>query len=321
MDGSTAGGTLVTLTAFLGVAAVTADEVQVTFPGGGVATSVAVISSDSTGTVLTARTPAASAAGDVTVTVSARGVAGDVAFSYFLPPTIRDVQPRRATLRGNVASPCVACLADDDARTISVWVANFPPVTGPADVMVSIGDVLCSGASAPCVVRTITTLATALYLTVSVPPAASPFDATVTVTSTGRPAPLPGESASDASARSTRVAVSSASGIALRYYQPPPAVTRARFCAICDQAGGAACVASTGVCTSGLPPTESSSSAGNFETIALPIAPSASGVLELTITGSFSSPVPLSLCHPRLIYVVKISFQISRSGERVRVGH
>ena len=66
------------------------------------------------------------------------------AFEFFDPPTIVNVEPRTADLNGNVPA-CSACLRNDDGRTVSIWLSDFPQVTGVSQLDVRFGHITCDG--------------------------------------------------------------------------------------------------------------------------------------------------------------------------------
>ncbi len=98
----------------------------------------------------------------------------------------------QAGLDGTVPA-CNKCIRNSDARTVSLWISNFPNIelNNFAALAVTFGTVLCDGVAGKdgrmCVVRSVETLSDAataeqtLYLTISVPSAPGGVAGPVTI--------------------------------------------------------------------------------------------------------------------------------------------
>jgi len=198
IDGTTDGGTVVTITAFWGSGAGTATDMAVTFDGKA-GTVNSAISNGDTGSIVTVTTPAADAKGAVVCVLTGKsGFSTTFKFEYFTPPTVASIQPPFAKVDGSVAD-CAECLSDNDKETISVWIDNFPEMTDVASVQVRIGSITCGATPASsCYVKSFASLVKTgdaagskqAYLTVKVPPQTSgqAGGADVQVTFTGKAA-------------------------------------------------------------------------------------------------------------------------------------
>jgi cysteine-rich repeat protein len=153
------------------------------------------------------------------------------AFEFFDPPTILNVAPRTAYLNGNVPA-CSACLRNDDGRTISIWLSDFPQVTGVAQLEIKFGHVTCDGVA--CQVMSVDELFDAqsrmLYVTVSVPVAHEPGAVSLSVTYVGHQSNLPGY---DPSAAYQRAAKSAKTTSLFAYIRPSRRVAHAQYCKVC----------------------------------------------------------------------------------------
>jgi cysteine-rich repeat protein len=153
------------------------------------------------------------------------------AFEFFDPPTISNVEPRTADLNGNVPA-CSACLRNDDGRTISIWLPDFPQVTGVAQLEVSFGHITCDGVA--CQVRSVDELFDAqsrlLYVTVTVPVADEPGAVSLSVTYIGHQSNLPGY---DPTAKYQRATKSATTTSLFAYMRPTRRVVLAQYCKVC----------------------------------------------------------------------------------------
>jgi hypothetical protein len=159
IDGTLAGGTSIRITAYWGTVQAGPGDMAVTFGGkAGVVSSM--VSSSDTSTVIDVVTPPATAQGLVNVVLTGKGgMTTTFKFEYYNPPTVLDVQPRTATVDGRVAD-CSTCLSDNDGKTVSIWINDFPALTGIADVRVVIGGIECNGQA--CAVKNYINLATSV---------------------------------------------------------------------------------------------------------------------------------------------------------------
>ena len=171
------------------------------------------------------------------------------AFEFFDPPTIVNVEPRTADLNGNVPA-CSACLRNDDGRTVSIWLSDFPQVTGVSQLDVRFGHITCDGVA--CQVISVDELFHAqsrlLYITVTVPVAHEEGAVGLSVTYIGHESNLPGY---DPTAAYERVTKSATTETLFAYMRPTPRVLLAQYCKVCHP--GPACVIA-GACGDGTLP-------------------------------------------------------------------
>jgi hypothetical protein len=159
VDGTLAGGTTVRITAYWGTVQAGPGDMGVTFGGkSGVISSM--VSSSDTSTVIDVVTPSVTAEGLVDVVLTGKGgMRTTFKFEYYSPPTVLDLQPRTATVDGRVAD-CPTCLMDNDGKTISIWIKDFPALIAISDVRIFIGGIECNGQA--CAVKNYLNLATSV---------------------------------------------------------------------------------------------------------------------------------------------------------------
>jgi hypothetical protein len=180
------GGSLITVTAYWKVTQLGVADMAATI-GHELAPIDNMLRSTIDGTRVVLRVPPAASPGVVTgVLTGSGGMRSEFFFEYFLPPEIFDVQPRTATLDGQVP-PCSACLMYNDGATVSIWARNFPRVARIEDISVAFDSVVCG--QGDCMVRYVENLADALYVAVSVPQAHSPRAVQISISYVGQPAP------------------------------------------------------------------------------------------------------------------------------------
>ena len=123
--------------------------------------------------------------------ISADKVFSSFNFEVFAAPIVLSLQPSEGSVDGSVGD-CAACLTDNDGKTVSIWIQNFPYVEDDdyESITVNFGQLLCDGsetADGSCEISNIQTLfdpvsgEQLVYVAVSVPVAPSGLPTTVNV--------------------------------------------------------------------------------------------------------------------------------------------